>query len=87
MQTLIVMAGLSSSSRGNAGAARLLLFELEGRASSWNRLCEPAADDERAADLDLEGGRDASEPLVDILATAGSWPWNSFGDRGEGWKE
>lgn len=44
---------------------------------------EPAADDEKAADLDLEGGRDASEPLEDILATAGGWPWNWFRERGE----
>lgn len=76
MQTLIVIAGLSSSSRGKAGESRFLLCELDCRASSWDLMREPAADDERAADLDLEGGRDASEPLMDILATAGGWPWN-----------
>lgn len=70
MQTLIVMAGLRSSSKGKAGETRLLLCGLEGKASSWNLLRELAADEVRTADLDLEGGRDASEPLVDILATA-----------------
>jgi hypothetical protein len=73
---LIVIDGLRSSSRAEAGEARFLLCELRGRASSWDVMREPAADDERAADSDLEGGRDASEPLVDILATAGGWPWN-----------
>lgn len=87
MQTLIVMAGLSSSSRGNAGGARFLLCELKGRASSWDVVREPAADDERTADLDLEGGRDASEPLVDILATAGGRPWGLFRERGQGIEE
>ena len=68
---------------GKAGESRFLLWELDGRASSWDLMCEPPAEDERAADLDLEGGRDASEPLEDILATAGGWPWNWFRERGE----
>lgn len=70
------MAGLSSSSRGKAGESRFLLCEMDGRASSWDLMREPAADEEGATDLDLEGGRDASEPLEDILATAGGRPWN-----------
>lgn len=74
MQTLMVMAGLRSSSRGKAGEARFLLCGLEGKASSWNLLRELAADDKRIADLDLEGGRDASEPLVDILAAVRGRP-------------
>lgn len=77
---LTVMEGLRSSSRGETGEGRFRFCELRSRASSWDVMREPVADEERAADLDLEGGRDASEPLVDILATATArgWPWNSF---------
>lgn len=76
----MVMAGLRSSLREKGAESRFLLRESEDRVSCSRLLREllMVEDDGGTTDLDLEGGRDASEPLVDMAAVGRNCPLNKL---------
>lgn len=74
--TLMVITGLSSSSRENGVDSRFLLRNSEDKDSVsrlWREILG-VEDDGATTDLALEEGRDASEPLVDMDATGEESP-------------
>lgn len=70
------MAGLSSSLREKGAESCVFLRNSVDKVSCSRLLRElPMADDDGGiTDLDLEGGRDASEPLIDMAATGRNYP-------------
>lgn len=76
MQTLMDMAGLSSSLREKGAESHFLLRGSEEEVSCSGLLRElPKPEDEDGTtDFDLEGGRDASEPLIDMAAAGAICP-------------
>lgn len=83
MLTLMVMAGLSSSCSEKGAETRLLLRDSEDKVSCSRVLRElpMTEDDEGATNLDLEGGRDASEPLIDMTKTESDCPQMGLNER------